>query len=170
MSPLPINQLSLLQQSWKYTLQHRNVLLWIHLLCQRPLVLSRRLQLSLRCASQSGSVPRSCCPSLAKSKAQSFQLGMSRPAPESKAPPFRFGTGAKTSLSTSTSLEDMFGDSPPHERPLSRNNSSTSLAPPRLRPSFNHARSSGSPAPIHSQAVSPLDAPPQAVSEVIEYV
>ncbi|KAJ5985186.1 hypothetical protein N7522_012382 [Penicillium canescens] len=86
-------------------------------------------------------------PSLAKSKAQSFQLGMTRPAPESKAPPFRFGTGAKTSLSTSTSLEDMFGDSPPHERPLSRNNSSTSLAPPRLRPPFNHARSSGSPAP-----------------------
>ncbi|KAJ5504727.1 hypothetical protein N7463_007601 [Penicillium fimorum] len=85
-------------------------------------------------------------PSLAKSKAQSFQLGLTRPAPESKAPPFRFGTGAKTSLSTSTSLEDMFGDSPPRERPLSRNNSSTHLAPPRMRPSLHHARSSGSPA------------------------
>ncbi|KAJ5139153.1 uncharacterized protein N7515_004001 [Penicillium bovifimosum] len=86
-------------------------------------------------------------PSLARSKAQSFQLGMPRPAPESKAPPFRFGTGAKTSLSTSTSLEDMFGDSPPRERPISRNSSSTHLAPPRMRPSLHHARSSGSPAP-----------------------
>ncbi|KAJ5815377.1 hypothetical protein N7474_007154 [Penicillium riverlandense] len=87
-------------------------------------------------------------PSLAKSKAQSFQLGMNQPSPESKAPPFRFGTAAgKTSLSTSTSLEDMFGDSPPHERPASRNQPSTHLAPPRLRPPFHHARSSGSPAP-----------------------
>ncbi|EPS32023.1 hypothetical protein PDE_06982 [Penicillium oxalicum 114-2] len=86
-------------------------------------------------------------PSLAKSKAQSFQLGMSRPANESRAPPFRFSTaGAKTSLSTSTSLEDMFGDSPPQERTISRNSSSSSLAPPRLRPPFQHARSSGSPA------------------------
>ncbi|KXG51113.1 M-phase inducer phosphatase [Penicillium griseofulvum] len=66
-------------------------------------------------------------------------------ARKSKAPPFRFGTGAKTSLSTSTSLEDMFGDSPPHERTISRNNSSTHLAPPRMRPSLHHARSSGSP-------------------------
>ncbi|KAJ5441305.1 hypothetical protein N7491_003711 [Penicillium cf. griseofulvum] len=73
-------------------------------------------------------------PSLARSKAQSFQLGLTRPAPESKAPPFRFGTGAKTSLSTSTSLEDMFGDSPPHERTISRNNSSTHLAPPPAAP------------------------------------
>ncbi|KAJ6188965.1 hypothetical protein N7519_003873 [Penicillium mononematosum] len=85
-------------------------------------------------------------PSLARSKAQSYQLGLTRPSPESKAPPFRFGTGAKTSLSTSTSLEDMFGDSPPRERPISRNNSSTHLAPPRMRPSLHHARSSGSPA------------------------
>ncbi|CAG7920647.1 unnamed protein product [Penicillium olsonii] len=85
-------------------------------------------------------------PSLARSKAQSFQLGMTRPAPESKAPPFRFGTGTKTSLSTSTSLEDMFGDSPPRERSVSRNSSSDRLAPPRLRPPF-HARTSGSPAP-----------------------
>ncbi|KAJ5432299.1 M-phase inducer phosphatase [Penicillium daleae] len=86
-------------------------------------------------------------PSLAKSKAQSFQLGMTRPANESKAPPFRFSTaGAKTSLSTSTSLEDMFGDSPPQERSVSRNSSSNTLAPPRLRPPFQHARSSGSPA------------------------
>ncbi|KAJ5662710.1 hypothetical protein N7462_011636 [Penicillium macrosclerotiorum] len=87
-------------------------------------------------------------PSLARSKAQSFQLGMTRPAHESKAPPFRFSTaGAKTSLSTSTSLEDMFGDSPPQERSISRNSSSGSLALPRLRPPFHHARSSGSPAP-----------------------
>lgn len=72
---------------------------------------------------------------------------MTRPAHESKAPPFRFSTaGAKTSLSTSTSLEDMFGDSPPKERPLSRNTSSNTLAPPRLRPAFQHTRSSGSPA------------------------
>lgn len=85
-------------------------------------------------------------PSLAKSKAQSFQLGMTRPTPESKAPPFRFNS-SKTSLSTSTSLEDMFGDSPPQERSISRNSSSSSLAPPRLRPPFHHARSSGSPAP-----------------------
>ncbi|KAJ5160797.1 M-phase inducer phosphatase [Penicillium canariense] len=62
--------------------------------------------------------------------------------------PFRFSTaGAKTSLSTSTSLEDMFGDSPPQERSISRNNSSNNLALPRLRPPFQHARSSGSPAP-----------------------
>ncbi|KAF3387473.1 M-phase inducer phosphatase [Penicillium rolfsii] len=87
-------------------------------------------------------------PSLAKSKAQSFQLGMNRPNNESKAPAFRFSTaGAKTSLSTSTSLEDMFGDSPPQERSLSRNSSSTNLALPRLRPAFQHTRSSGSPAP-----------------------
>ncbi|KAJ5627424.1 hypothetical protein N7528_004851 [Penicillium herquei] len=87
-------------------------------------------------------------PSLAKSKAASFQLGMNRPSPETKATPFRFTTQtAKTSLSTSTSLEDMFGDSPPQERTSSRNSSSSSLAPPRLRPPFQHARSSGSPAP-----------------------
>ncbi|KAJ6141551.1 hypothetical protein N7470_009941 [Penicillium chermesinum] len=83
-------------------------------------------------------------PSLARSKAQSFQLGMNRPSPEGKAPPFRFSSEvSKTSLSTSTSLEDMFGDSPPQERTVSRNPSS--LAPPRLRPPFHHARSSGSP-------------------------
>ena len=88
-------------------------------------------------------------PSLAKSKAQSFQLGMNRPSPESRAPPFRFSTAgtSKTSLSNSTSLEDMFGDSPPQERSTSRNHSSSHLAPPRLRPPFHHARSSGSPAP-----------------------
>ncbi|KAJ5908857.1 hypothetical protein N7495_001539 [Penicillium taxi] len=91
-------------------------------------------------------------PSLARSKAQSFQLGIPRPAAESKTPPFRFSststsTGAKTSLSTSTSLEDMFGDSPPQERSHSRNTSSGGLAPPRLRPPFHHARTSGSPAP-----------------------
>ncbi|KAJ5101618.1 hypothetical protein NUU61_003840 [Penicillium alfredii] len=83
-------------------------------------------------------------PTLAKSKAQSFQLGMTRPAPESKAPPFRFG--AKTSLSTSTSLEDVFNDSPPRDRHHSRN-SSGNIALPRLRPPFHHARSSASPAP-----------------------
>lgn len=72
---------------------------------------------------------------------------MTRPTPESKAPPFRFSSaGTKTSLSTSTSLEDMFGDSPPQERSMSRNSSSSNLAPPRLRPPFHHARSSGSPA------------------------
>ncbi|KAJ5533165.1 hypothetical protein N7494_009717 [Penicillium frequentans] len=87
-------------------------------------------------------------PSLAKSKAASFQLGMNRSSQEPKAPAFRFSTqGAKTSLSTSTSLEDMFGDSPPQERSVSRNSSSTNLALPRLRPSFTHSRSSGSPAP-----------------------
>lgn len=87
-------------------------------------------------------------PSLARSKAQSFQLGMARPSPESEAPPFRFGMGgAKTSLSTSTSLEDMFGDSPPQERPPSQNRSSSNFAPPWLRPPFHHSRSNGSPAP-----------------------
>ncbi|KAJ5234231.1 uncharacterized protein N7469_003399 [Penicillium citrinum] len=79
-------------------------------------------------------------PSLAKSKAQSFQLGMTRPTPESKAPPFRFNS-SKTSLSTSTSLEDMFGDSPPPGEIY------LTLVPPRLRPPFHHVRSSGSPAP-----------------------
>ncbi|KAJ5088404.1 hypothetical protein N7456_012020 [Penicillium angulare] len=87
-------------------------------------------------------------PSLARSKAASFQLGMNRSGNENKPPPFRFGgQSAKTSLSTSTSLEDMFGDSPPQERSISRNSSSSNLAPPRLRPPFHHARSSGSPAP-----------------------
>ncbi|KAJ5988002.1 hypothetical protein N7481_003212 [Penicillium waksmanii] len=97
-------------------------------------------------------------PSLAKSKAQSFQLGMTRPAQESKAPPFRFNS-AKTSLSTSTSLEDMFGDSPPQERSISRNSSSSSLAPPRLRPPFSHARSSGSPANSIRKPAHPLMRP-----------
>ncbi|KAJ5751156.1 hypothetical protein N7533_008184 [Penicillium manginii] len=97
-------------------------------------------------------------PSLAKSKAQSFQLGMTRPTQESKAPPFRFNS-AKTSLSTSTSLEDMFGDSPPQERSISRNSSSSSLAPPRLRPPFSHARSTGSPANSIRKPAHPLMRP-----------
>ncbi|KAI9926921.1 hypothetical protein ASPWEDRAFT_177063 [Aspergillus wentii DTO 134E9] len=87
-------------------------------------------------------------PSLAKSKAQSFQLGMTKPAPESQAPPFRFQSRGKTSMSASTSLEDMFGESPQRERPLLRNNSSGSVINnSRLRPPMNsHARGSGSPA------------------------
>ncbi|GES63537.1 rhodanese-like protein [Aspergillus terreus] len=91
-------------------------------------------------------------PSVARSKAQSFQLGMARPAPESQAPPFRFqsrGT-SKTTLSTSASLEDMFGESPQRERPLLRNHSSGGLAATgRLRPPFgssgSHVRGNGSP-------------------------
>lgn len=91
-------------------------------------------------------------PSLARTKAQSFQLGMAKPAPESQAPPFKFQTrGTKTSLSASTSLEDMFGESPQRERPIARNNSSTLLNNPRLRPPLgsgsngSHARGNGSP-------------------------
>ncbi|KAL4895402.1 hypothetical protein BDV59DRAFT_154442 [Aspergillus ambiguus] len=91
-------------------------------------------------------------PSLARSKAQSFQLGMTKPAPESQAPPFKFHSRgmAKTNLSTSASLEDMFGESPQRERPLLRNNSSGGLAASgRLRPPFgsnsSHVRGNGSP-------------------------
>ncbi|KAH8427802.1 putative tyrosine protein phosphatase MIH1 [Aspergillus melleus] len=91
-------------------------------------------------------------PSLAKSKAQSFQLGMTKPAPESQAPPFRFQSkGSKTSLSTSASLEDMFNESPQRERPMLRNHSSSGLVNPRLRPplvasnSGSHVRGNGSP-------------------------
>ncbi|KAK1146405.1 m-phase inducer phosphatase [Aspergillus melleus] len=91
-------------------------------------------------------------PSLAKSKAQSFQLGMTKPAPESQAPPFRFQSkGNKTSLSTSASLEDMFNESPQRERPMLRNHSSNGLINPRLRPplvasnSGSHVRGNGSP-------------------------
>ncbi|PYH90359.1 cell cycle control protein tyrosine phosphatase Mih1 [Aspergillus ellipticus CBS 707.79] len=90
-------------------------------------------------------------PSLARSKAQSFQLGMTKPAPESQAPPFKFHSkGNKTSLSASASLEDMFNESPQRERSLLRNNSSGLLANPRLRPPFgsnsgSHVRANGSP-------------------------
>ncbi|KAE8373086.1 hypothetical protein BDV26DRAFT_75642 [Aspergillus bertholletiae] len=89
-------------------------------------------------------------PSLARSKAQSFQLGMVKPAPESQAPPFKFQSkGTKTSLSTSASLEDMFNESPPRERSSLRNHSSHGLVNPRLRPSLGrettHVRGNGSP-------------------------
>ncbi|KAF9888070.1 cell division cycle- protein [Aspergillus nanangensis] len=91
-------------------------------------------------------------PSLARSKAQSFQLGMTKPAPESQAPPFKFQSklGNRTSLSTSASLEDMFGESPQRERPLLRNHSSSGLVSNgRLRPPFgssgSHVRGNGSP-------------------------
>ncbi|EAW06556.1 putative tyrosine protein phosphatase MIH1 [Aspergillus clavatus NRRL 1] len=88
-------------------------------------------------------------PSLSRSKAQSFQLGMIKPAPESQAPPFKFHSkGNKTSLSASTSLEDMFGESPQRERPAIRN-PGTLLSNPRLRPPFasngSHVRGNGSP-------------------------
>ncbi|PTU20646.1 hypothetical protein P175DRAFT_0478687 [Aspergillus ochraceoroseus IBT 24754] len=90
-------------------------------------------------------------PSLARSKAQSFQLGMARPTPESQAPPFKFHSkGSKPSLGVSASLEDMFDESPQRERTLLRNNSASGLnANGRLRPPFgsntSHARSNGSP-------------------------
>lgn len=83
-------------------------------------------------------------PSLAKTKAQSFQLGMSKPAPESQAPPFRFQSrgAAKSSLSTSASLEDMFHESPQRERPMLRNHSSSGLvAHGRLRPPLSRESS-----------------------------
>ncbi|KAE8145237.1 hypothetical protein BDV25DRAFT_144848 [Aspergillus avenaceus] len=87
-------------------------------------------------------------PSLARSKAQSYQLGTARPAPESQAPPFKFQSKGKTSLSTSASLEDMFNESPQRERP-SRNNISHGLINPRLRPPLgretSHVRGNGSP-------------------------
>ncbi|OGM50484.1 putative cell cycle control protein tyrosine phosphatase Mih1 [Aspergillus bombycis] len=67
-------------------------------------------------------------PSLARSKAQSFQSGMVKPAPESQAPPFKFQSrGTKTSLSTSASLEDMFNESPPQTSHV-RGNGSPSAA------------------------------------------
>ncbi|KAL2810837.1 hypothetical protein BJX63DRAFT_303075 [Aspergillus granulosus] len=91
-------------------------------------------------------------PSLARSKAQSFQLGMAKPAPESQGPPFKFQTKgiSKTSLGVAASLEDMFDESPQRERTLVRNNSSSGLLlNPRLRPPFgsngSHVRNNGSP-------------------------
>ncbi|GKZ53980.1 cell division cycle-protein [Aspergillus niger] len=89
-------------------------------------------------------------PSLARSKAQTFQLGMTKPAPESQAPPFKFQSkGGKTSLSASASLEDMFNESPQRERPSLSRHSSGNLINPRLRPqlgsSNSHVRGNGSP-------------------------
>ncbi|KAL4784317.1 hypothetical protein BJX76DRAFT_327675 [Aspergillus varians] len=91
-------------------------------------------------------------PSLARSKAQSFQLGMARPAPESQGPSFKFQASgiSKTSLGVAASLEDMFGESPQRERPLMRNNSSSGLSSSsRLRPPLgstgSHVRGNGSP-------------------------
>ncbi|KAI9367619.1 hypothetical protein BJX61DRAFT_551290 [Aspergillus egyptiacus] len=90
-------------------------------------------------------------PSLARSKAQSFQLGMTKPAPESQGPPFRFQSKGvkKTSLGATASLEDMFCESPQRDRPMARNGSSSNLPPPRLRQPFgscaSHVRANGSP-------------------------
>ncbi|KAL2827139.1 M-phase inducer phosphatase [Aspergillus cavernicola] len=92
-------------------------------------------------------------PNLARSKAQSFQLGMAKPAPESQGPAFKFHTKGinKTSLGVAASLGDMFDESPPQrERPLMRHNSSGSMVSnPRLRPplgsSGSHVRGNGSP-------------------------
>ncbi|KAE8335243.1 hypothetical protein BDV24DRAFT_171508 [Aspergillus arachidicola] len=89
-------------------------------------------------------------PSLARSKAQSFQLGMVKPAPESQAPLFKFQSkGVKTSLDTSASLEDMFNESPPRERLSLRDHSSHGLVDPRLGSPFgretSHVRGNGSP-------------------------
>ncbi|KAL4820421.1 M-phase inducer phosphatase [Aspergillus spinulosporus] len=88
-------------------------------------------------------------PSLARSKAQSFQVGMTRPAPESQGPPFKFQTNgiSKTSSGVAASLEDMFGESPQRERPMMRMNSTSGLSS-RLRPplgSGSHVRGNGSP-------------------------
>ncbi|RAH73387.1 putative tyrosine protein phosphatase MIH1 [Aspergillus aculeatinus CBS 121060] len=90
-------------------------------------------------------------PSLARSKAQSFQLGMNKPAPESQAPPFKFQSrGNRTSLSASASLEDMFCESPQRERPSLKNHSTGNLlSSSRLKPPFgssnSHVRGNGSP-------------------------
>lgn len=81
---------------------------------------------------------------------------MSRPAPESQAPPFRFSsrTNSKTSLSNSASLEDMFGESPQRERPVLRTHSSgnvslnSRLGRPFAPNSGSNARGCGSPASI----------------------
>lgn len=76
-------------------------------------------------------------PNLAKSKAKSFQLGMVKPAPESQAPPFRFQSRENNSSSSTASLEDMFGQSPPRERTLQRNHSvGNGALNSRLRPPF----------------------------------
>ncbi|OJJ45415.1 hypothetical protein ASPZODRAFT_589402 [Penicilliopsis zonata CBS 506.65] len=86
-------------------------------------------------------------PSLARSKAQSFQLGLNRPAPESRDPPFKFGPGSsgKGSLSATASLEDMFGDSPPSEKPAWRSHvPNNSIGHGRLRPPFSSNSSSSS--------------------------
>ncbi|THC99141.1 hypothetical protein EYZ11_001392 [Aspergillus tanneri] len=116
-----------------------------------PFSIAKTIEIITSCTEESRRRPTFLRPSLAKSKAQSFQFGMAKPAPESQAPPFRFQTkGGKTSLSTSASLEDMFGESPQRERPLFRNHSSSGLANPRLRAPLgtgngSHVRGNGSP-------------------------
>ncbi|KAJ9292790.1 hypothetical protein DTO271G3_8489 [Paecilomyces variotii] len=90
-------------------------------------------------------------PSLARTKAHSAHLGIPKPAPESRSPPFKFSSGgSKLSSGSSTSLGDMFDESPQRERTLPRSNSGL-MGPPRLRQPFGsgagHARSNGSPAP-----------------------
>lgn len=77
---------------------------------------------------------------LARMKTQSLQLGISRPSMESQAPPFKFASGA--SKTSTPSLEDMFGDSPPRERPTLRHHSS-GISNPRLRPSSGHGHGHG---------------------------
>ncbi|KAL2870990.1 putative tyrosine protein phosphatase MIH1 [Aspergillus lucknowensis] len=107
-------------------------------------------------------------PSLARAKAQSFQLGMVKPAPESQGPPFKFHTKGinKTSLGVAASLEDMFGESPQRERPLTRNNSSSGTASnPRSRAPFgcsgSHVRGNGSPSAASIRKSSHLNMRPR---------
>lgn len=79
--------------------------------------------------------------SLARAKTQSLQLGMSRPFPESQAPPFKFGNGS--SHTSTPSLEDLFADSPPCDRFTAMKNSS-GFARSKSSFSQNH-RLNGSP-------------------------
>lgn len=84
-------------------------------------------------------------PSLVRTKAYSTQSGVTKSAPESQCPPFKFGTGS-SGLSHSMSLADMFESSPPQDRVVGKN-SSTQLLGPRLRQPFS-GRNSGTASPV----------------------
>ena len=79
--------------------------------------------------------------SLAGSKTQSLQLGMSRPSPESQHPAFRFGRGS--SHASTLSMEEIFGDSPAGDRSTGLKQYYSSN--PRLKPWGQHVRCNASP-------------------------
>jgi M-phase inducer tyrosine phosphatase len=88
-------------------------------------------------------------PSLVRSKAHLAHFCVPKPAPESQPPPFKFGNGgAKPSAGVPMSLEDMFDESPQHDRV--KNSLSGNFVGPRLKPPFGgvagHGRGTASPA------------------------
>ncbi|PGH19228.1 hypothetical protein AJ80_04093 [Polytolypa hystricis UAMH7299] len=90
-------------------------------------------------------------PSLMRAKAQG---SFPKNSQYSQAPPFKFGNGASKLSSTSMTLSEIFVESPPHERPVPKANSTNNLmGPPRPRAPFSSAvgqsRSYGSPSNGH---------------------